>query len=43
MFEKEEDEVNDLSTDELQMEDPIDQIIEEVGEKYKETWEELSK
>ena len=33
----------DLSTNELDVEDPIDQIIEEVGERYKKTWEELSK
>lgn len=33
----------DVSTDELQGEDPIFEIIEQVGEKYKKTWEELSK
>lgn len=33
----------DVSTDELQVEDPIFEIIEQVGEKYKKTWEELSK
>lgn len=33
----------DVSTDELQVNDPIYEIIEQVGEKYKKTWEELSK
>lgn len=33
----------DVSTDELQVEDPINEIIEQVGEKYKNTWKELSK
>ena len=43
MHEKEDEELNDISTDELQVEDPITEIIEQVGEKYKKTWEELSK
>ena len=30
-------------TDECEVEDPIFEIIEQVGEKYKKTWEELSK
>lgn len=29
--------------DECEVEDPIFEIIEEVGEKYKKTWEELAK
>lgn len=33
----------DLSTNELDVTDPIDEIIKEVGEKYKKTWKELAK
>lgn len=40
----EDDEVEqNIEQDELNVTDPIFEIIEEVGEKYKKTWEELSK
>lgn len=40
-----EDDEDQIETyqDELEVNDPIYEIIEEVGEKYKKTWEELSK
>lgn len=41
----EDDEDQNIETyqDELEVNDPIFEIIEQVGEKYKKTWEELSK
>lgn len=40
----EDDEVEqNIEQDELNVTDPIFEIIEQVGEKYKKTWEELSK
>ena len=38
-----EKEFNETYPDELEVEDPIFGIIEEVGERYKKTWEELAK
>lgn len=42
-FHEDEEEQNETYTDELEVNDPIYEIIEQVGEKYKKTWEELSK
>ena len=41
-FHEDEEEQN-VEQDELEVNDPIYEIIEQVGEKYKKTWEELSK
>lgn len=41
--EDDDDQKNETYQDELEVNDPIYEIIEQVGEKYKKTWEELSK
>lgn len=43
MHERDDEELNETYTNECEVEDPIFEIIEQVGEKYKKTWEELSK
>lgn len=44
-FHEDDSEENQVETyqDECEVNDPIYEIIEQVGEKYKKTWEELSK
>ena len=44
-FHEDDSEEDQIKTyqDECEVEDPIFEIIEQVGEKYKKTWEELSK
>lgn len=39
----EDDEDQNIEQNELEVNDPIFEIIEQVGEKYKKTWEELAK
>ena len=41
--EREDEELMETYTDECECTDPIFEIIEMVGEKYKKTWEELAK